>query len=336
LAGQNVTVTATVKNQGTSAAGAFSVDIYKHRDAAPSPGLTGDAYCTISGLAAGATTTCVQTVNYAAGGSYKMWAQADTNQQENETNENNNTNYRYLTVQTPMPDLIVSALTTPVTAGAGQTITVFETTKNQGAGAAEASTTKFYLSTNFSWGAEDTYIGQRAVPSLSAGASSGPVDTSVTIPLGATAGSYYIIAKTDADGDNTESNENNNTNNKLINIGPDLVVSALATPSSAVRGSTITVTDSTKNQGGGDALASTTKLYISANSTWDAGDIYLGERAAPALIAGASNTGSINVTIPEGISTGIYSIIAMSDADGFVAETSEVNNNRVKYVTINP
>ncbi len=51
-------------------------------------------------------------------------------------------------------------------------------------------------------------------------------------------------------------------------------------------GSTITVTDTTRNVGGGLADASTTSFYLSTNPTLDAADLWLGGRAVPAL-AGA-------------------------------------------------
>ena len=64
------------------------------------------------------------------------------------------------------PDLTVSALTVPSTAGAGLTMTVTDTTRNQGTGPVAASTTSFYLSTNGTLDAGDTFVGSRDVPAL--------------------------------------------------------------------------------------------------------------------------------------------------------------------------
>ena len=87
---QDVSVTVTVKNQGAGLAYPFYVDIYKNRDTPPPVGLVGDARCYTGPLAAGATTTCVQTVSYASAGTYKMWAQVDTENQRQEAFEYNN------------------------------------------------------------------------------------------------------------------------------------------------------------------------------------------------------------------------------------------------------
>jgi hypothetical protein len=88
--GETVNVTVTVRNSGADdAANFFWVDFYKDRTTPPGI-IPGDIDCFITGLAAGATTTCTGTVSYATEGSYNMWAQVDTEQDVNETNEDNN------------------------------------------------------------------------------------------------------------------------------------------------------------------------------------------------------------------------------------------------------
>jgi subtilase family serine protease len=346
------------------------------------------------------------------------------------------------------PDLIISSLTAPATACAGQTITVCVTTKNQGAGTAGPSTKKFYFSTNCAYDAGDTYLGQGSVPSLDPGESDLECFT-VTIPSDKATGTYYIIAKADADGIVAEQNENNNTKCKSIKIGPDLtvlsivtnptsplagqnvtvtvkvkstcaacfrvdiykhrdtapptglagdayceicleagetgtcvktfnyavegtykiwaqvdtfnavaetnetnntksksitvkplnpdlIVSSLAAPSKGGAGKTITVSDTTKNQGLGNAVASTTKFYLSTNSTFDAGDTYLGQRPVDPLPPGASDPGSTDVTIPSDWPTGKSYIIAKADDPSTNVETNENNNTRSRLITIGP
>ena len=69
--------------------------------------------------------------------------------------------------------------------------------------------------------------GQRTVGPLAAGGTSGPVDTPVTIPPTATVGTYYLIARADADAVQAETSEINNTRSTTVMIGVDLIVSAL-------------------------------------------------------------------------------------------------------------
>ena len=71
-------------------------------------------------------------------------------------------------------------------------------------------------------------------------------------------------------------------------------------PATSGAGLTISVTDTTKNQGQGSAIATKTKFYLSANTTLDAADVLLGSRAVPTLITGAASSGTTSVTIPAG------------------------------------
>jgi len=118
----------------------------------------------------------------------------------------------------PLPDLVVSAFTLPSKGRAGQTVKVSDTTANSGAGSVGASTTRYYLSVDQTLDAGDTALGFRSVPALPPGASNkGSVN--VLIPAATSSGTYYIIAKADADNAVAEANENNNTNAHQIVIG---------------------------------------------------------------------------------------------------------------------
>ena len=168
-----------------------------------------------------------------------------------ETAETNNMGVRSVVIGS---DLSVSAITAPTKGAAGSSIVVTDTTTNQGGGDAPASTVAFYLSTTSVGGPSDVLLdGSRGVPALAPGTSStGP--TTVTIPAGTAAGTFYIIAKADAANVVTETNEANNTRSKSISIGPDLTFSSLSlSPITVAAGGTLTVSDTVTNQGAGIA-----------------------------------------------------------------------------------
>jgi trimeric autotransporter adhesin len=160
--------------------------------------------------------------------------------------------------------------------------------------------------------------------------------TSLTIPSGTATGIYYIIVKADGPDLITETSETNNTRMAFIVIGPDLVVSSFTVPSVAKAGGNINVTDTTQNNGGGDAPASMTNFYLSTDVFLDEGDIKLKGRSVPALAAGASSTGTTSLTIPSGTAMGIYYIIATADGPDLITETSETNNTRMAFIVIGP
>jgi subtilase family serine protease len=232
------------------------------------------------------------------------------------------------------PDLIESSVIIPAVGGAGLVLTVTDTVKNNGTGNAGPSTTSFYLSTNGSFDAADQLLGTRQVPSLVSTATS-TASTPLTIPIGTATGSYYILARSDSNNDVIECAESNNMSYGTTKIGPDLTVTALSSSATTiVAGSTITVTDTTKNAGGGPAPGSNTQYYLSTNFSFDASDVLLGSRPVPALAVGASQTGGASIVIPASTAAGSYYILAVADGDATVVESTETNNTRSLFIKI--
>jgi hypothetical protein len=76
--------------------------------------------------------------------------------------------------------------------------------------------------------------------------------------------------------------------------GPDLVTTAVSNPpAAAAPGSAFSVTDTVKNEGNARAAATTSRYYLSVDTTKGPGDILLDRvRATPSLEAGLSFPGS--------------------------------------------
>jgi subtilase family serine protease/subtilisin family serine protease len=334
-AGQAVSLTDTVKNQGKGAADPSLTQFYLSIDGTldSSDVLLGTRE--VPALAAGTSSSGSASVTIPQGtpaGTWSIIAKADAPEVVVESSETNNKSSRTIKIG---PDLDVTAFSAPSVAAAGKAIAVTDTTKNQGAGAAEPSQTRFYLSTNGSLEPADVLIGSRSVPALAAGATSSG-STTVTIPEGTATGTFYLLAQADGEGIVAEAVETNNTYSRTIKIGPDLDITSLSAPAAAAPGQTIVVTDTTKNQGGGEAGPSMTQIFLSANSSIDASDILAGSRSIPALAAGASSAGSTTITIPEATATGTWYLIARADGEGVVTETSESNNTASRSLLVGP
>jgi subtilase family serine protease len=258
-------------------------------------------------------------------------AVADAGNQVVEANETNNVAIAAVRLGS---DLVVSSVGAPPIAAAGQTILVTDTTTNQGGSPAGSSTTSFYFSRDFAVDPSDTLLGGRAIPALTAGASSSG-STSVQIPAGTATGTYFIIGGADSGNQVAETNEANNAFVfAAIRVGPDLAVSTLTVPASAAAGTSFALSDTTNNQGGDAAPTSTTQYYLSTNLTLDGSDVLLGARSIPALAAGGSNSGSTTVTIPAGTAAGSYFVIAVADGPNSVLETFETNNTQIRGMSI--
>jgi subtilase family serine protease/subtilisin family serine protease len=332
-AGIAFTVNDTTRNAGAGAVAASTTRFYL--SANPTWEATDVAVGSraVPALAAGASHPGTATLTIpggTAGGVYYLIARADGDAVIAEASEFNNVATAIVRVGA---DLTVSAFTVPAAGGAGLAISVSDTTTNLGGGAAPASTTRFYLSVDYWWSAEDTLLGSRAVPALAAGAAS-TVSTTLTIPAGTGAGLRYVVARADADLGVPEADENNNVIARPITLGADLTFQDMTVPAVAAAGQTITVSDTVKNLGGGTADPSTTRYYLSVDGVLDAGDLALGSRAVPALAPNATHTGSAALTLPAGLASGSYLLFAKADGDGVVAEVSEANNVGIRGIQV--
>ena len=211
-------------------------------------------------------------------------------------------------------------------------MTVTDTTMNQGASVPQ-SETGFYFSINSTFDASDVFLGSRAVPALGTSATSAAT-TQLTVPAGTLPGTYWVIAVADWRTALPESVETNNTRANTFRVGPDLIVNTVTAPTSAVAGTTISVTDTTWNQGGDTAPASVTAYYLSSNGTLDSGDVLLGTRTVPSLGPGSSQSGSVSLVIPASTAAGTYIIFAKSDGNDSIAESLETNNTRTRSISI--
>jgi subtilase family serine protease len=336
-AGSAISVSETTKNQG-GAATASTTRYYLSTNSAYEAGDVSIGFRSVSGLTSSASSPATVLLTIPAGtatGNYSILARADADSQLSESNEANNV--RAASIHIGPPDLVVSAFSVPTLGGAGLAIAVTDTTRNQsGTGPSVASVTRFYLSSDATLDASDVALGFRSVPALPPGQTSAG-STSLPIPPGAGPGTYSVIAKADADGLIAETSETDNTRNDTITIGPDLVVSALSAPATGGAGLPVTVTDTARNQGGGSTvIASTTSFYLSANSTYGAGDVFLGSRTAAILAPNATSSAPTTFTIPAATLPGSYYIVARADDAGAVAESNETNNIRAVLIRLSP
>ena len=332
VAGTAIQVTETTRNRGVSDAGASVTKFYLGTTITYGPGATLVGSRPVPALAAAATHTATTPVTLpasaGAAGTYYLFAVPDADNQIVEPDEANNTT-AYAEVKVG-PDLHISgAVTAPASAVAGTAIQVTETTRNRGVGPAAASVTKFYLGTTITYGPGATLVGSRPVPALAAAATH-TATTSVTIPASAgAAGTYYLFAVPDADNQIVEPDEANNTTAyAAVKIGPDLHISgAVTAPASAVPGTAIQVTETTRNRGVSDAAASVTKFYLGTTTTYGPGATLVGSRPVPALAAAATHTATTSVTIPASAgAAGTYYLFAVPDADNQIVEPDEANN----------
>ncbi|WP_250035705.1 CARDB domain-containing protein [Paractinoplanes maris] len=197
-----ISVSATVRNAGTVASAATTVDVRLNGT------VIGSA--TVGALAAGASSTVAVSAGRRGQGSYQVSAVVDPANTVAETDNGNNTYTApgsLVVAQAPGPDLQVLSVTpNPANPAAGSAVTFAVQVNNRGTSAAAASVTRVV--------AGSTTL-NAATGSIAAGAT-------VTVNAGpwtATSGGATVTATADATGVVAETNENNNSRTQSIVVG---------------------------------------------------------------------------------------------------------------------
>jgi len=347
-AGRNISVSNTVKNQGTVAAGSSVVAFHLSTNTTYGDGddipLTFTR--TVPGLAVGASGSATNTLTIPAAtplGSYYLCAKADSGNTVAESNENNNVSCTGATIQVTLSDLIMTNVTPNTgTVNQGGTLSVSDTVQNLGAVATPIGfRIGFHLSTNITYGDGDdiAITTNRAVAALGAGASSTGT-TGLLIPSFTPPGVYFVCAKADSLSQVTETDETNNTlcsSTQVTVPQPDLIVSAISTTATTVKaGATAAVANTIKNQGGSKAGLSVVAFRLSTNTTYGDGDdiVSITTRTIGSLGIGAVSSATNAVRIPASTPPGSYYICANADNTNTVAESNESNNSACTATTI--
>jgi subtilase family serine protease/subtilisin family serine protease len=347
LTGDAFAVMETTTNTGSIAAPTSTTRYYLSTGTTKSVGATllGGSRA-VPALALGAASAGTTTVTIAAAtpaGPYYLLACADDTGQVPETNESNNCRASSTTVQVSpaSADLAVTLVTDPpVTLVSGGSFLITDVTQNLGVVAAAASSTRHYLSLDtLRDGGDILLTGGRAIPALAPGVSSSASAT-VTIPVGTPAGTYFVLACADDTGVVAETNESNNCGAaaraiQLTLSTADLTVTAVsAPPAAATPGASFMVNDTTQNVGAVVVPASTTRYYLSLDTTRSAEDILVGSRGMGALGAGGASSGSTQITIPTGAAIATYFLLACADDTNQIVEANEANNCRAATGTV--
>jgi cysteine-rich repeat protein len=349
--GGTFNVTETVTNQGQGPAGASQTSFYLSTDRTKSgadPVLAGARGVgpILGGGGTSTGTTAVTIPTAIASGAYYLIACADATNLVSEVDETNNCLASVNTVTIGGGDLTVTMVSNPpATAINGATFTMSDTTTNSGSVNVGASVTRYFMSSDgIRPTPGSTFIGQRSVSALAAGANDSGSAT-VQIPSIA-AGTYFILACADKTNVVPEVNEGNNcaaSGTTVVVSGPDLVemVATLVT-NMVASGQPIGVSDTVTNTTTTAAGASASRYYVSTDATFSSNDLLMRactgnptvvQRSVPGLAGGASNAGTTNVTLcyrdgsgTHPVAPGTYFMIVCADDTNKVFEVNETNN----------
>ena len=324
LTGASFTLRATVRNQGSAAAGNTTLTYYRSTNATIATNDTSVGTDSVSSLSAGASSAQSTSVTApATAGAYYYGACVGT--VTDESNTGNNCSAPVAVTVVAPPDLVVGTPTVSNSnPAAGTALTLNAMVRNQGGSTAGSTTLTYYRSTNPTIATNDTSVGTDPVSGLGAGSTSAQ-STSVTAP--STAGTYYYGACV-----GRVTNESDTTNNCSVAVAvtvgaapaPDLVVEAPSvSDSSPLTGASFTLRATVRNLGSGAAGSSTLRYYRSSDATISTSDTLEPSTAAVGVLRpGATVTQAIPLTAP--FTTGTYYYYACVD---MVTDESNTGNN---------
>jgi len=333
--GQSYTVSATVRNGGSAGAAACFLAVWLRRDG--DPNWIWVFTDNVPALAVGAAAPLEFSITIPADlapGTWHLYAVVDMEDSVHELTKDNNFRLSSPIIigPPPGPDIDITALAAPATVQAGGGLAVQHTVANIGTAASAGITLRFHLSTDDVLDAGDTALGTRSLNGLAAGASTGSLTTTLTVPATMTPGTYHVIAMTTLDSGTDRDPSNNGAVSGTVTITapdvpkPDLTVTSVSVPATILTGKPLAINHTIANSGNAAAGTFTVRFYLSTDSTLDGGDLLLGSRTLTGLAAGASDTMVSTVTLPTGVTVGTYRVLVVADALAEVAERDETNN----------
>ena len=344
--GATFSLSAAVRNDGDGTAAATTLHYYRSTDATITTADTSVGTDAVGGLAAAATSSeSIDLTAPSAPRTYYYGACVDAVAGESDTTNNCSGSVPVTVSGSPVqtsPDLTVGSPSvndnSPTTEGA---FTLSATVRNDGDGAAAATTLRYYRSTDATITSADTSAGTDGVGGLSAGATS-PESISLTAP--SSAGTYYYGACVDEVTDESDATNNCSSAVSVIvsaqppppppQTNPDLEVqSPSVNDSSLDTGASFTLSATVRNDGDGAAAATTLRYYRSTDAAITSADTSVGTDAVGGLSAGATSPESISLTAPATAGTYYYGACV----DAVTGESDTTNNcSSAVSVTVSP
>ena len=340
-AGQQVSISWRIDNDGDDASGWFYWEMY----------ISTDSTITTSDTKLGST----QQANSISGGSYRSGTYSptlpsnlaqgtyyfgiivDTSSRVTEGDETNNIE-RGNSISISTPDYDLEATSISVDSGyrqvcEGSDIYISLSVTNLGSDNAGSHYYEALVSTGNS--ASAIYTGTSL--GFASGTPNVPSYTHTsmmaTLPASITPGTYYIGLYVDYGDYISETDENNNivastsAHLTVIDCGPDLEPTSVSGPTSGVRGGIAQVSVQIANVGMEDATNVDYSIYLSSDSSISGGnDVFIGSDVANSVASGASWSGNVNLGIPSNLGDGCWYWGIIVDPNDSITEMDETNN----------
>ena len=266
-ASQTLTLQADVANSGDALASATTLRYYQSSDATISSRDSQIGTDKVGTVQPGRNSPqSIQITAPSSPGTYHYGACVDSVSGEADTTNNCSRTLRVSIGTQPKPDLVVRSVDRGGSGNVitGQQFTLRAEVENTGDGRANATTLRYYRSSDMNINTSDAPVGTSQVDSVQSGRNSAE---SVQVPAPSRSGTYYYGACVDAV--SGESNPNNNCSSYVqVDVvdpaKPDLVITQFRTDDKSVEpGANVALSLTVRNQGDGASNATSVSFYVS-------------------------------------------------------------------------
>ncbi len=229
--------------------------------------------------------------------------------------------YTFEVTRSPADLVVESVSVSASTLTTGQSFTLSATVRNQGTAGAEATTLRYYRSSNRTISTQDTRVGTDAVGALAAAGTSAE---SIRLTAPSSAGTYYYGAcVVSVAGESAGNNCSTGIRVTVEARSPDLIVESVSvSKSSLTTGESFVLNATVRNQGTDPSAATTLRYYRSTNATISTQDTQVGTDAVDRLAASGTSAESVDLTAPSSEGTYYYGACVES-----VAAEADTRNN---------
>ncbi|MFM7260877.1 MAG: CARDB domain-containing protein, partial [bacterium] len=328
--GGQISISWTVANTGNRTTGVGFYDrVWYSTDAVFGSDVVGGSFSASQVLVPGATATQTRNVNLPpTAGTYFVFIETDhTNGIGEGADEGDNVSLAAGPVQVGAADLVLSNLVVAEQVSAGAPIAISWTTTNQGT-----------FPTVSSWFDRARFVdapGGNQVSLVGDVATNAPLAAGASIPKGVTGtvpnalGIAFMEVRADINNTVVEGpGESNNvvTSAAVTIIGADLRAELPTVPASIEQFVPATIAWTTRNAGPGDSYGGcwTDRIYLSANTTYEASDFAVGfvSQCGSPFAAGAVKPTTKQITVTDAVPAGVYNVLVRVDADGVRFESN--------------
>jgi hypothetical protein len=344
--GTNVSVTATIRNQGDTEAAA-SVMRVRINQSPTTVGPSDDAICgsvATPAIAPGASAEvgCTPKIAARPGGTNYIWAIADVNKSIGQLVVDNDRLSAAFTVEAGEADLVIDELVVdPTELANGDDLRVTVTIRNQGSGPSLPSTTRIRINQDADTLApDDPIFCNIATEAIDDGDS---LEVECEKPLaGRPPGTSWVWAVADVNKDAGQTDTTNDRASASIEVADaasDLVVDSIVVdPASAPASEEISVTVTIRNQGTSNAASSVTRIRINQNPDVVGGADFqiCPDLQTSQISVGQTKTLTCNATLGENRPVGLSYIWVIADAGGTAGQIDRTNDRAKTEFVVEP